>query len=154
MLIFAFSKNIPLSSFNIAIMNSSHPIHMIGRVVDIVGIFIGDHGRSCKKHKVYCGVVLAPDVLVHLMKEKTMVKGRLETAICVYWATDSVEQLGFCLVTWCPTQTVSIACWHKCQMCSTTNTQARTIARRCTTTLGFSTQQSLTLINRQHLWIR
>jgi len=42
-------------------MNNNHPINdMIGRVIDIVGIAIGDRGRSCEEHIAYCGVV--PDV--------------------------------------------------------------------------------------------
>jgi hypothetical protein len=87
-------------------MNKSRPINMIGRVVDIVGIFIGDRGRSCEEHKVYCGVVLAPDVLVRLMKEENVVEGWLETAVCVYWVTDSVEQ---CHVGFLPRHMVSYA---------------------------------------------
>ncbi len=69
---------------------------MIGRVVDIVGIGIGDRGRSCEEHRV-CGRVLAPDVIVRLRKEEIMVEGRIEVAICVYWVTDSVDRcrVGF-----------------------------------------------------------
>ena len=64
--------------------------------MDIVGIGIGDRGRSCEEHTV-CGSVLQPDVLVRLLKEEIMVEGEIETAICVYWVTDSVEhcQVGF-----------------------------------------------------------
>ena len=51
---------------------------MIGRVVEIVGIQIGDRGRSCEEHIAHCGVVLAPDVLVRLLVEEIMVNGRLE----------------------------------------------------------------------------
>ena len=65
--------------------------HMIGRVIDIIGINIGDHGCSCKEHIAYCGVVLAPDVLVRLVKEDVMVEGRIETVITAYWVTDLVE---------------------------------------------------------------
>lgn len=70
---------------------------MIGRVVDIVGINIGDCGRSCEEHIAYCGVVLAPDVLVRLVKEDIMVEGRIETVVAAYWVTDSVERcrVGF-----------------------------------------------------------
>ena len=70
--------------------------NMTDRVVDIVGIGIGDRGRSCEEHTV-CGSVLQPDVLVRLLKEEVMVEGRIETAICVYWVTDSVERcrVGF-----------------------------------------------------------
>ena len=70
---------------------------MIGRVVDIIGINIGDRGRSCEEHIAYCGVVLAPDVLVRLVKEDIMVEGRIETVVTAYWVTDSVERcrVGF-----------------------------------------------------------
>ena len=50
---------------------------MIGRVVDIVGIAIGDRGRSCEQHVAYCGVVLAPDVLLCLVKEEIFVGGKV-----------------------------------------------------------------------------
>ncbi len=45
----------------------------------------------------YCGVVLAPDVLVHLVKKEIMVEGRIETVVLAYWVTDSVEhcRVGF-----------------------------------------------------------
>ena len=65
---------------------------MIGRVVEIVGIQIGDCGRWCEEHIAHCGVVLAPDVLVCLLVEEIMVDGRLEQAICVYWLTGSIER--------------------------------------------------------------
>jgi len=70
---------------------------MIGRVVDIVGIAIGDRGRSCEQHVAYCGVVLAPDVLLRLMKEEIFVNGKVETVVSAYWVTDSVERcrVGF-----------------------------------------------------------
>ncbi len=73
------------------------PINMIGRVVEIVGIQIGDRGRSCEEHISHCGVILAPDVLVRLLVEEIMVDGHLERAICVYWVTDSIERcrVGF-----------------------------------------------------------
>jgi len=77
---------------------NNRPINdMIGRVIDIVGIAIGDRGRSCEEHAAYCGVVLAPDVLVRLVKEEIMVEGEIETVVSVYWVTDSVERcrVGF-----------------------------------------------------------
>jgi hypothetical protein len=71
-------------------------IDMTGRVVDIVGIGIGDRGRSCEEHSI-CGRVLAPDVLVRLVKEEIQVGDNFEVAISVYWVTDSVERcrVGF-----------------------------------------------------------
>ena len=65
-------------------------------VVDIVGIGIGDRGRSCEEHTI-CGRVLQPDVLVRLLKEEIMVDGHIETSISVYWVTDSVKRcrVGF-----------------------------------------------------------
>jgi hypothetical protein len=75
----------------------NRPINMIGRVIDIVGITVGDRGRSCEEHIAYCGVVLAPDVLLRLVKEEIMVEGRIETVVSAYWVTDSVERcrVGF-----------------------------------------------------------
>ena len=69
---------------------------MIGRVVDIIGIGIGDQGRSCEEHRI-CGMVLAPDVIVRLRKEEIIVEGKIEVAICMYWVMDSVERchVGF-----------------------------------------------------------
>jgi hypothetical protein len=34
---------------------------IIGRVIEIVGITVGDRGCSCEEHVAYCGVVLAPN---------------------------------------------------------------------------------------------
>ena len=53
---------------------------MVGRVVDIVGIAIGDQGRSCEDHRI-CGMVLAPGVIVRLRKEEIMVEGRIEVYV-------------------------------------------------------------------------
>jgi hypothetical protein len=70
---------------------------MIGRVIEIIGIAVGDRGRSCEEHVAYCRVVLAPDVLVRLVKEEILVEGRIETVVSAYWVTDSVEccRVGF-----------------------------------------------------------
>ena len=70
---------------------------MIGQVIDIVGIAVGDRGRSCEEHVAFCGVVLAPDVLVRLIKEEILVEGKIETVVSAYWVTDSVERcrVGF-----------------------------------------------------------
>ena len=79
-------------------MNNRPINNMIGRVIDIVGITVGDRGRSCEEHVAYyCGVVLAPDVLLHLVKEEIMVEGKIETVVSAYWVTDSVERcrVGF-----------------------------------------------------------
>ena len=67
-----------------------------GRVVDVVGIAIGDRGRSCEEHEI-CGRIIHPDVLVRFVKEEIMVDGKIEVAISVYWVTDSVERcrVGF-----------------------------------------------------------
>jgi hypothetical protein len=77
--------------------DNRHTNDMIGRVIDIVGITVGDRGRSCEEHIAYCGVVLAPDVLVRLVKEEIMVEGRIETVVSAYWVTDLVERcrVGF-----------------------------------------------------------
>ena len=71
--------------------------YMIGKVIDIVGIAIGDRGRSCEEHVPFCGVVLGPDVLVRLVKEEIFVEGKIETVVSAYWVTDSIERcrVGF-----------------------------------------------------------
>ncbi len=71
---------------------------MIGRVVGIVGIAVGDRGpRSCEEHVAFCGVVLGPDVLSCLVKEEIIIDGKIETVVSAYWVTDSVERcrVGF-----------------------------------------------------------
>ena len=42
-------------------------------------------------------MVLAPDVLIRLVKEEILVEGKIETVVSDYWVTDSVEQcrVGF-----------------------------------------------------------
>lgn len=78
-------------------MNNRPTFNMIGRVIDIVGITVGDRGRSCEEHVAYCGVVLAPYVLLRLVKEEIMVEGKIETVVSAYWVMDSVERcrVGF-----------------------------------------------------------
>ncbi len=61
-----------------------------GRVVDVVGIGIGDRGHSCEEHDI-CGCVLYPVVFARSIKEEIMVEGRIEVVIAVYWVTDSIE---------------------------------------------------------------
>ena len=70
---------------------------MIGQVIEIVGIAIDDQGHSCKEHLAFCGVVLAPDILVCMVKEEIMVEGKIEMLVSAYWVTDSIErcQVGF-----------------------------------------------------------
>ncbi len=67
-----------------------------GRVVDVVGMAIGDCVRSCEEHHI-CGCILHPDVHVRFVREEIMVEGKIEVAISVYWVTDSVERccIGF-----------------------------------------------------------
>ncbi len=74
------------------------PCHteMIGRVVDIVGIAIGDRGRSCEEHVAYCvffGSRCAPSP----GEGGDLVEGRIETVVSPYWVTDSIERcrVGF-----------------------------------------------------------
>ncbi len=81
-----------------------------GRVVDVVGIAIGDRGRSCEEHEI-CGRILLPDVLVRFVKEEIMVDGKIEVAISVYWVTDSVERcrVGFFHASWFRVRTIYTA---------------------------------------------
>ncbi len=64
---------------------------IIGQVIDIVSIALGDRGCLCEEHVTFCGVVLGPDVLICLVKEEIFVKGKVETVVSAYWVTDSVE---------------------------------------------------------------
>ena len=72
-----------------------------GRMVNVAGIAIGVHGRSCEEHNI-CGCVLLPDVLVRVVKEEIMVEGKIEVVISVFWVTDSVERcrVGFYHTFW------------------------------------------------------
>ena len=67
-----------------------------GKVVDVIGIAIGDRGHSCEEHDI-CGCVLLPDILVRFVKEEIMVEGKIEVMISVFGVTDSVERcrVGF-----------------------------------------------------------
>ena len=120
---------------------------MIGRVIDIVGIAIGDRGRSCEEHVTFCGVVLGPDVLVRLVKEEIFVEGKIEVVVSAYWVTDSVER---CRVGFLPRflvakmQTKSMDCLHRSPRCLTAIIQAQQLGRRCTKITDFVMQQSLT----------
>jgi hypothetical protein len=69
---------------------------MIGCVVDIVGIAIGNRGRSCEEHVAFCSVVLAPDVLLCLVKEEIVVEGRIKTVVSAF----SAAVWDFCLALW------------------------------------------------------
>jgi hypothetical protein len=61
------------------------PFHPSGVVVEIVGMVMGDRGRSCEEHPNNCGKVLAGNVVVRLCKVQIVVDGRKETAIAAYW---------------------------------------------------------------------
>jgi hypothetical protein len=54
---------------------------MIGWVIHIVGIAVGDQGWLCKEHVAFCGVVLGPNVLICLVKEEIVIKGKIETVV-------------------------------------------------------------------------
>ncbi len=73
------------------------PFHPNGVVVEIVGMEVGDRGRSCEEHPNKCGKMLAEDVAVRLWKVQIQVEGQKETAIAAYWVTDGVDccHVGF-----------------------------------------------------------
>ena len=52
-----------------------------GAKFDIVGIAIGNRGRSCKKHSV-CGVQVEEGIMVRLKREMILVDGLEEVVIC------------------------------------------------------------------------
>ncbi len=59
-------------------------------VNDIVGIEFGDcRHSSCEEHVAFCGVVLAPDVIVNL-KEEIFMEGEIESIVSAYWVMDSL----------------------------------------------------------------
>jgi hypothetical protein len=71
--------------------------HPEGIVVDIVSIEEPSRGRSYELHDV-CSSNLILDCVVRLRKVQIVTDdGREETAVAVYWVTDSVDlcQVGF-----------------------------------------------------------
>ena len=72
--------------------------------VDIVGITIGDQGRSCKAHHV-CGTQVDEGTLAHPRLKTIYVKG-LEEDVCtvhiVRFATDKTEKRDGCRVGFAP----------------------------------------------------
>jgi hypothetical protein len=78
------------------------PFHPPGIVVEIVGIEMGDQGRSC-------GEVMAEDVVVRLCKVQIMVEGKEETAIAAIWMTDGIH---LCRVGYVPRHMVKHAAGH------------------------------------------
>ena len=84
-------------------MTIPHRNEMIGWVIDIVGVAVGDQGRLCKdEHVAFCGAVLGPNMLVRLVKEEILGEGNIETVVSAYWVTDFVERchVGFYLAFW------------------------------------------------------
>ncbi len=82
------------------------PFHPTGVVVEIVGMEMGDQGRSCEDHASNCGKVMAEDVVVRLRKVQIQVEGRKEMAIAAYWVTDGID---CCHVAFLPCHMVSHA---------------------------------------------
>ena len=70
--------------------------HLLGIVVEIVGIEKGDRGRLCEEHDV-CGEVVEEDTLLHLRREQILVDEKEETVIACYWVTNGVDccRVGF-----------------------------------------------------------
>jgi hypothetical protein len=114
-----------------------------GRVVVVVGIGIGDRGRSCEEHEI-CGCILYPDVLVRFIKEEIMVEGRIEVVITVYWVTDSIER---CRVVFLPRYLVPSSDSLDGVLAQVTEAfdeciHPRASGKRCTTIMDIATQQS------------
>ena len=59
------------------------PTHPSGIVVEVVGIKMGDRGRSCKEHSM-CGEVVEEDTLLRLRRVQIEVDGHEETAIAAF----------------------------------------------------------------------
>ncbi len=67
----------------VPVENAPGPFHPTSVVVEIIGLDVGDRGRSCKEHSK-CGEVMAEDMVVCLRKVQIQVEGREETAIAAY----------------------------------------------------------------------
>ena len=68
--------------------------HLLGEIVEIVGINSHTNGRSCEEHHT-CGCVLEEDSLVQLQKHQVYINGHEQSAVGVYWVSDGVDR---CLV--------------------------------------------------------
>ena len=68
--------------------------HPLGEIVEIVGINSNTNGHSCEEHHT-CGCVLEEGTLVRLRKRQVYINGREQSAVGVYWVSDSVYR---CLV--------------------------------------------------------
>jgi len=67
--------------------------HPPGIIVEVVGIGMGDRGRSFLEHSV-CGEVVEEDTLLHLRRVQIEVDGHKETVIAVlsgWLASDMVR---------------------------------------------------------------
>jgi hypothetical protein len=71
-------------------------VHPEGVTVDIVGIEVGNCGRSCEEHDV-CGLVLEENSVVRLRHVQILVDGHEESALAAYWITDGIDccRVGF-----------------------------------------------------------
>jgi hypothetical protein len=88
---------VPVAKATVPKENVPGPFHPSGVVVEIVGMKMGDRGRSCEEHPNNCGEVLANNVVVHLRKVQIVVDGRKEMAIAAYWVSDGIDccRVGF-----------------------------------------------------------
>ena len=68
--------------------------HLLGEIVEIVGINSNTNGCSCEEHHT-CGCVLEEDSLVRLRKRQVYINGHEQSAVGVYWVSDGVDR---CLV--------------------------------------------------------
>ena len=68
--------------------------HLIGEIVEIVGINSNTNGRSCEEHHT-CVCVLEEDTLIRLQKRQVYINGHEQSAVGVYWVSDDVDR---CLV--------------------------------------------------------
>ena len=65
--------------------------HLLGEIVEIVGINLHTNGRSCGEHHT-CGCVLEEDSLVRLRKRQVYINGHEQSAVGVYWVSDRVDR--------------------------------------------------------------
>ena len=68
--------------------------HLLGEIVEIVGINSNTNGHSCEEHHT-CGCVLEEDTLVVLQKCQVYINGHEQCVVGVYWVSDGIDR---CLV--------------------------------------------------------
>ena len=64
--------------------------HLLGEIVEIVGINSNTNGCLCEEHHT-CGCVLEEDSLIRQRKRHVYVNGHEQSAVGVYWVSDGMD---------------------------------------------------------------